>query len=222
MDTLITLAAGIAIGAIALVALRRVFRSGKSMAEHARIDVIAEQVRAVGRLIGLEVSAKEIATATKGFSWLPPLLLSQARVAMIFHFEKQYGVDLTRLRAQDLEDLGEGRYRIHLPPIEGSMRMVDVTPYDIQDGRVLGLLEVIPVNATTQKALMSKAQEQAAKLFETSDHRYEAEAQRSIERQLKSLQAMFGVQLDVAWRTSAPALAPQQSRSETPDPLSTA
>ncbi len=203
VDTLIHIAIGAAIGVVALLVLRLFLNRGGSMVEKARIDIIAEQVRTVGKLIGLEVSAKEIATATKGFAWLPPLLLSQARVAMIFHFEKQYGVDLTRLKSDDVQDLGEGRFCLRLPPIEGTMRMVDVTPYDIQDGRVLGLLDVIQVNATTQKALMAKAQEQAAKLFATSDHRYEAEARRSVERQLKSLQALFGVTLDVAWRGDA-------------------
>ncbi|HCT46206.1 MAG TPA: hypothetical protein DF699_13435, partial [Phycisphaerales bacterium] len=102
--------------------------------------MLTERVRAVGKLVGLEVHAKEIATATKGFNWLPPILLSQAKVAMIFQFEKQYAVELGSLDERDVEDMGNGRFRVTLPPIVGSLRLMDVEPYDIQQGRVLGLV----------------------------------------------------------------------------------
>ena len=46
---------------------------------------------------------------------------------------------------------------------------------------------------------MSRAQEQAATLYEQADERYEAEAMHSIERQLESLLAMFGVTVGVEW-----------------------
>ena len=78
-----------------------------------------------------------VATATKGWSWMPPLLLSQARVAMIFHFENQYSVDLRRITRDDVTEFAEGRFRVQMPPIESDLRLKDVIPYDIQDGRVL-------------------------------------------------------------------------------------
>lgn len=162
-------------------------------------ETIAERVRVVGKLVGLEVSAKEIATATSGWPWLPPLLLSQARLAMIFHFEKQYYVDLTRVTARDVTELGEDRIRLRLPPIEGTLRLTDMTPYDIQDGRVLGLLDVIQMNADRQKELIRQAQAQAAELFRSNDSRYLAEARRAIERQLKALLELFNVRVDVVW-----------------------
>ncbi len=163
------------------------------------VHTIAERVRAVGKLVGLEVCAKEIATATSGWAWLPPLLLSQARLAMIFNFEKQYTIDLSRVRAEDVSELGEGRYRIVLPPVEGHLRLLDLVPYDIQNARILGLLDVIPMTADRQRDMMRKAQQQAAELYQANDVRYLSEARRSIERHLKSLMDLFGVKVEVAW-----------------------
>jgi hypothetical protein len=159
----------------------------------------------VGRLVGLEVYAKEIATSTKGWGWLPPILLSQARVAFIFHFEKQYSVDLTRLEPGDVEETGttaDGQpcYTITLPPVEGSLRLTDLEPYDIQAGRVLMLLDVIQLNATTQKELIRRAQEQAAELYRKHDPKYQAEAQRAIEKHLTALLALFDVNVQIRWR----------------------
>ncbi len=162
-------------------------------------QLITERVRAVGKLVGLEVYAKEIATAKKGFSWLPPLLLSQARLAMIFHFEKQYSIDLRELRAEDIQDLGERQYRLKLPPIRGELKLTDVVPYDVSDGRVLGLLDVIQMNAETQRELMVKAQEQAAELYRSNDARYMNEARASIERHLGALLQLFDVKVELVW-----------------------
>ncbi len=170
------------------------------------ISGVAQRVQAVGKLVGLEVNAKEIATATKGWSWLPPMLLSQARLAMIFHFEQQYAVDLARITADDIEDLGvddrSGRrmYKLTLPALDVARKLTDVVPYDIQDGRVLGLLDVIQMNAPTQHELMRRAQQQAAGLFAENEDRYHAEARSSVERQLRTLLAMFDVDVRLAWR----------------------
>lgn len=173
-----------------------------------RTQGVAERIRAVGKLIGLEVHAKEIATSTKGWSWVPPILLSQAKIAMIFHFEKQYFVDLSHLRAGDVElidsgvDPGSDRpcYRVTMPPIEGSLRLTDVSPYDIQAGRILGLLDVIPMTADTQRQLMQTAQEQASELFKRGEAKYTESARRSIEQHLEALLRMFDVGVEVVWR----------------------
>lgn len=163
-------------------------------------ELIAERVRAAGKLVGLEVCAKEIATAKKGWSWLPPLLLSPARLAMIFQFEKQYYVDLARVCPRDVSDFGNRRYQLILPPVEGVLRLTDVTPYDIQDGRILGLVDVIQMKAEAQGELMRRAQDQAALLFETADPRYLQEARRSIQKQLTALLALFDAEVDVIWK----------------------
>jgi len=203
MSDLLLILAGVVIAIAAMLAIR--WRFGRSKGEGTvHTQTIFERVRAVGKLVGLEVFAKEIATSTKGFGWLPPLILSQARVAMIFQFEKQYYLDLTALRPEDLEETSPGRFRITLPPVEGALRLTDVTPYDIQAGRVLGLLDIVQVNAPTQKELMERAQTQAAELYNTNDARYQAEARRSIERQLTSLLELFDVSLEFLWREGEP------------------
>ena len=145
-------------------------RKGASV-DKITLRMLTERVRAVGKLVGLEVHAKEIATATTGLNWLPPIVLSQAKVAMIFQFEKQYAVELGALSDADIQDLGNSKFRVTLPPIVGSLRLLDVEPYDIQQGRVLGLIDVINMNAERQSLLMKTAQTQAAELFEKNDER---------------------------------------------------
>lgn len=167
------------------------------------LRMLTERVRAVGKLVGLEVHAKEIATATKGFNWLPPILLSQAKVAMIFQFEKQYAVELGAIDERNVEDMGGGRFRVTLPPIVGSLRLMDVEPYDIQQGRVLGLVDVINMNAERQNELMRTAQQQAAELFEKNDDRYEKQARDAIERQLHAIAKLFDGSLEIRWRESS-------------------
>lgn len=160
---------------------------------------MTEKIRAVGKLVGLEVHAKEIATSTKGWAWVPPLLLSQAKLAMIFHFEKQYAVDLAAIDAGDIQQVGETGYRLTLPGVEGSLRLTSVEPYDIQAGKVAGLIDVMPMNADRQRQLIEDAQGQAASLFEKSDEKYIREAERSIERHLTSLMKLMGIDLEVSW-----------------------
>lgn len=190
---------GAGIAAWVVMSIKR-GRTGKGV-DKIELRMLTERVRAVGKLIGLEVHAKEIATATKGWDWLPTILLSQAKVAMIFQFEKQYAVDLTSLNQDDVTEMEVGRFRVELPPIEGSLRLMDVEPYDIQQGRVLGLVDVINMNAERQGELMRTAQQQASALFEKNDPRYIAQARDAIERQLQSIAKLFGVRIDIVWRS---------------------
>lgn len=191
---------GVLLGVVLLLVLRG--RRRGDVLEGARVttEIIAQRVRATGKLVGLEVSAKEIATAKKGWDWLPPLLMSPAQVAMIFHFDKQYSVELGRITPRDVTEIGGGRYRLSLPPVEGQLRLTDVRPYDIQDGKVLGLLDVIQMKASAQAQLMRKAQEQAAELFETSEAGYREEAERSIRKHLEALFQLIGADVEVVWR----------------------
>lgn len=201
MTEFVLILSGLILGAGLIIAAQRLF-GAKAKTQTIQTHTVFEQVRAVGKLVGMEVCAKEIATSTKGFSWMPPLILSQARVAMIFQFEKQFAVDLAALEPSDVKEIGPGKYRISLPAIEGTLRLVDVQPYDIQAGRVLGLLDLIQVNAATQGELMKKAQAQAAELYTTNDAKYAAEAKRSVERQLRTFLSMFGVEAEITWRTN--------------------
>jgi hypothetical protein len=192
---------GVLLAAVLILWLRR---AGERAPEVIRTDMLTERVRAVGKLVGLEVHAKEIATSKKGWAWLPPLVLSQAKLAMIFHFEKQYAVDLSRLHKTDVERLEDSPsdrplFRIVLPEIEGALRLTDVTPYDVQAGRILGLLDVIQMNAERQKALIDTAQDQAASLFETNEARYINDAKRSIERHLGALFKLVDADVEFEW-----------------------
>lgn len=187
-------------GVVTWIAVSRLYRVSRSGAKvNLDVQTVVERVRAVGKLVGLEVRAKEIATATAGWAWMPPLLLTQARLAMIFNFEKQYTVNLASVGVDHVEDLGNGRFRLSLPAIEGCLRLIDITPYDIQSAKVLGLLDVVAMTADRQKDLMKRAQQQAAELYETNDERYLFQARVSVERHLRSLLDLFGVEIELAW-----------------------
>jgi hypothetical protein len=186
-------------------------RGGGSVEHRVVTQTIAERVRSVGKLVGLEVCAKEIATATSGWGWMPPLVLSQAKLAMIFHFEKQYIVDLSRVGSQDVEELSPGRFRLTLPAVEGTLRLTDVRPYDIQSMKVLGLVDLVSMTAERQAEMMRRAQHEASSLFSTGDDRYLLEARSAVERHVQALLGLFGVQVLVAWR--------DQPRVSVPAPL---
>lgn len=206
---LVSVLVSLAIGAALAVAAMHFL--GHAAPEKREVSAIAEQVRSVGKLVGLEVHAKEIATAKKGWSWLPPLVLSQARLAMIFQFEKQYFVDLAALRPSDIEARGIGMFRLRMPPIQGSLRLLEVKPYDIQQGKMLGLLDVIPMTAERQGALMDEAQRQASELFDRADDRYQSQAIDSIERHLRALLGMTGASVEFVWPASQGQVGPLET-----------
>lgn len=205
---------GLLLAGVLFVFLRRRGRSDSLEGAAVTTEIIAERVRATGKLVGLEVSAKEIATAKKGWDWLPPLLMSPAQVAMIFHFDKQYAVELGRISPRDVTPMGEGRFRLRLPEVEGQLRLAGVKPYDIQDGKVLGLLDIIQMKAHAQAQLMARAQEQAAELFETADAGYRAEAQRSIRRHLEALFRLIGAEVEVVWANETHESMPERDVPE--------
>ena len=207
MTELLLILAGLILGVGAMVGLRLLF-GRRATIQTTNTHTVFEQVRRVGKLVGMEVCAKEIATSTKGFSWLPPILLSQARVAMIFQFEKQFSVDLVSLGPEDVQSIGPGRYRLTLPAIEGSLRLVDVIPYDIQAGRALGLVDIIQVDAATQGELMKKAQAQASELYTTNDSKHERDARASVERQLRSFLSLLEIQVEIVWRQTVNVATP--------------
>lgn len=185
----------LAVGAIGMFVFSRLISRGTVTKVFA--SSIAERIRAVGKLTGLEVVSKEIVTQTKGLKWLPPLIFSQARLAMIFHFEKQYFIDLSRLSVDDIRRTGPTGFLIMLPRIEGHLTLLDVIPYDIQSGKLLGLFDVFKMDAETQKEMMNRAQEEASRLYEENASRYEQEARAAIARQIHGLLELFDVEVGV-------------------------
>ena len=71
-------------------------------------------------------------------------------------------------------------------------------PYDIQHGRVLGLVEVIPMHATRQTELMRSAQDEAERLFGSTE-KYQSAARASAERQLRALLALVDAEVEFVW-----------------------
>jgi hypothetical protein len=199
-ETLLIFALGaISAAAIVVILFLLLRKAGKEAPRTLQTVTMAERVRAVGKLVGLEVHAKEIATSKQGWAWLPPILLSQAKIAMIFHFEKQYAVDLGRVSQEHIEEVAPGRFRLTLPEVDGSLRLTDVTPYDIQAGRLFAMLDVIQMTAERQKLLIDDAQHQAAELFDASDAKYIGEAKRSIEQHLRSLFRLVDADVQIVW-----------------------
>lgn len=197
---------------------------------------ITERVRSVGRLVALEVCAKEIATATSGIAdgWLPPIIISPARMAIIFQFRKQYFVDLAAINAEHVLEMPRPaderrarlglaslqRVRITLPAVESELGLSSITPYDIQAGRILGLVDIIPMNADRQASLMSRAQEHAAKVFDDQDAVYRAQAAAAVETQLRSLLGLMGVDLEIVWSDAPAEDSQRMSSSSTVRPRS--
>ncbi|MEM1424629.1 MAG: DUF4230 domain-containing protein [Planctomycetota bacterium] len=205
LEILLIIVLALALGGAAVGLLLYMRRAGeKAPIRVLATDMVAERVRSVGKLVALEVHAKEIATTTKGWGWLPPIILTQAKIAMVFTFDKQYFVELGRLREEDVTEVEPGKFTVRLPAVEGSLRLADVRPYDIQAGRLMGLLEVIPMNANTQGALMEAAKEQAAELFARSEGRYQHEAQQAIARQVKALLKLFDAEVTIEWGDRTP------------------
>jgi len=221
MTELILLIAGIAIGIAALWLMRRAFARNSTSHTTIETTTVVDRVRSVGRLVGLEVSAKEIATSTRGLPWLPPAILSKARLAMIFQFEKQYAIDLSLIEPEHVRRTRSGVWKVTLPAIDGALRLVDVTPYDIAAGKVLGLFDVIPMDAGAQKHLMCAAQEQASSIYQENESRYMTEAQRSIESQLTALLSMLGVEIEFDWAEREDAAVAEAPIERSPSPKPT-
>lgn len=238
MDLTVALVLVVLGGVIGVIAAMKlgVWRRGKvKTVDRVVTQHITERVRSVGRLVALEVCAKEIATATSGIAdgWLPPVLLSPARMAIIFQFRKQYFVDLSAIGAEHVQDLPDvlderrrrmglspaRRVRVKLPALQGELALASMTPYDIQAGRILGLVDIIPMNADRQSALMARAQEHAAKVFDDQDGAYKAQAAAAVETQLRSLLGLMGVELELVW-SEAPVTAQRISSSSVESPRS--
>jgi uncharacterized protein DUF4230 len=198
ITALIVFGIGLVGGIVGLFVLKRAF-SRKRVSSTVHAHAVIDRVRETGRLVGLDVRAKEIATSTQGWGMLPALLFTQAKLAMIFEFEKQYAVDLARLRDEDIERVGVDRVVLHMPRVESSLRMLSLTPYDIQAGRVLGLVDVIPMSAERHGELLDVARKQAVEVFEEADARYAAQARSSIENRLRAVLRMCGVEAEFVW-----------------------
>lgn len=195
-------------GALGFVLLRNLKRGSKSRKPRVEVHTIVDRVRAVGRLVGLEVSTKEITTQTSGgFKWIPSLLISPARLAVIFFFEAQYSVDLSELTVESVRHIEDNRYELTLPPVTDRFLFRDLEAYDIQSGKLLGLIEITGLDADTHNDLVQRARAEAESLFRQQADRYEQQARETIARQVVSLLGLFDVAVQIRFATPAPAAA---------------
>ncbi len=195
LTVLIIAAVAALIGAGATFWLQRRFRARPSIVT---THSVVERIRAVGKLTGLEVSTKEITTQTKAsWKWVPRLVLSPARMALIFNFERHYFVELSELGEESVRKRSPREWEITLPALRNEFIFRGIEAYDIQAGRLLGLA-VDSLDAPTHNLLIEQAREESKKVFDRQDRAYRQQAMQVIAHQLRSLLAMF--QIDVTVR----------------------
>ncbi len=192
-------------GAVGWYAARFIFRRRRQprrKAPRVACSGVTQRVASVGRFVALEVTAKEIATASTGPQWLPPALLTRAKVAMIFHFRHEYTFDLAALGDGDITTQRTGRLRLRMPEMRSNTVLVDLEPYDIQSGKVFGLIEVIPMGAARQRKLMAAARQEAGTVGVEDEHAQRAMARSSAEKHIRKMLGHAGVMVDFDWSRS--------------------
>jgi len=169
------------------------------------IDVhrIVERVRSVGKLVGFEVLHKEIVTEIEKLKWTPRMLVTPARVAMIFYFEKQYFIDLLKLSESDIEEIRPGLYQLTIPPLDGDFCVRQMEAYDIQSRKVVGMFDATGIDENRFNQLMERAREEAEKLYDKQADRYELQARESIARLIKGLFDRFDGRARRRWCRAA-------------------
>jgi len=192
-------------GGAGWLAARFVFRRGRrvrSKGPRVTCSGVTQRVASVGRFVALEVTAKEIATASTGPQWLPPVLLTRAKVAMIFHFRHEYALDLAALSQGDITTTRSGRVRLRMPELKANTVLVDLEPYDIQSGKIFGLIEVIPMGAARQRTLMAAARKQAGTITEEDDQSQRAMARASAEKHIRRMLGHAHLAVEFDWSRS--------------------
>jgi Protein of unknown function (DUF4230) len=191
-------------GAVGWYAARFFFRrrrQPRNKAPRVTCSGVTQRVASVGRFVALEVTAKEIATASTGPQWLPPALLTRAKVAMIFHFRHEYTFDLAALSDSDIMPQ-RGRLKLRMPEMQSNTVLVDLEPYDIQSGKVFGLIEVIPMGAARQRKLMAAARQEAGTVGVEDEHAQRAMARSSAEKHIRKMLGHARLVVDFDWSRS--------------------
>ncbi len=192
--------AGLLPGALGAWLLRRKLSPRLDMTAHTVID----RIRGVGRLVALEVGAKEIVTVGEG----DDTLWGRARkLIMVFTFQIQYSCDLRAAEVHPGHD-GDGRFRVCLPPLERLTCLVDQQHHHEQPGSTWFGLVQRPFSAAERDAMWHQARTQAEQAAAAGGGHLEI-AERQVISLLTALFAPTGVQLDVDF-AAAPAVEPQR------------
>jgi hypothetical protein len=159
---------------------------------------VIHRLRGVGRLVALEVGAKEIITVTEG----EDTFWGRARkLIMVFTFQIQYSCDL-RSADVTVEPDGEGRFRVCLPPVERLTCLVDQQHHHDQAGSSWFGLVQKPFSAAERDALWHKARTQAEEAAGAGGGHLEI-AERQVISILTALFAPTGVQIEVEFAAKA-------------------
>ncbi len=200
---LVCLAAG---GVMAWMIARRPRGGGREVT--AIISI--EKMRSVGELIVLRVLAKEIVTQSEHWagefgkrflSWL----WSDRKLAMVFEFDINFKYDL-RSSDFDIEDLGQGHFRLKMPTCHYDIAIKSSKVYDVQAGRLRLLPDVInvfggDVDQDDLNRLMEEAQSNIERAAKELIDAKRADIEQSARQTLEAMARGFGasrVTLDFA------------------------
>ena len=179
---------------------------GKRGSMEVRATAAIEERRSIGALSVFKAVTKEIVTARDhslgnvGKRYLEWLVTSR-KMAMIFEFDIDFQYDL-RDPAFAVEEAGQGRYKIRMPPCAYAVNVRNITFYDEQDEKLLPIILPDVVNKLLpggfreedRNRLMDEARSQAEGLADTLARRLGGEVRTSARQTLEMLAKGFGAQ----------------------------
>ncbi len=197
--------AGMAVaGLIGLFLWLRRPRGGLPSRGRSQVYVSIEEIRSVGELVVYKVKAKEIVTTAEHwlgetgqryFRWL----ISAKKMAMIFEFDIEFKFNL-KSRDFSIENLGNGRFELKMPPCYYDIKIVDINFYDEQNSKLLPWLLPDLINRALgtgfdeqeKNRLKDEARTQASAMSRRLAASMWTDIQRSCENTLAALAKGFG------------------------------
>ncbi len=169
-----------------------------------RVLISIEEMKSIGELVAFRMVTKEIVTAgehwfgeigKKYFNWL----VSSKKMAMIFEFSIDFKYDLRSSDFQ-IETIGEGNYRLKMPPCYYEIYIKGISFYDEQNAKLLPWLLPDLLNKAfgigfdegDKNRLVEEAKEQASKMALTMVTKLQSEVQNSARQTLETISKGFG------------------------------
>ncbi len=191
-------------GLIAVILWFRRPKSGLPSRDKTNVFVSIEEIRSVGELVVYKVKAKEIVTTAEHwlgetgqryFRWL----ISSKKMAMIFEFDIEFKFNL-KSRDFAIQNLGNGRYELTMPPCYYDIKIVDINFYDEQNSKLLPWLLPDLINRALgtgfdeqeKNRLKDEARTQASAMSRRLAASMWTDIQRSCETTLTALAKGFG------------------------------
>ncbi len=205
-ENIIFVLLGFVLSSILFIALWWLFFRPRGSGKEVRIYSSIEQLRSVGELVAFKMVTKEIVTASQHwfgdigkryFQWL----VSTKKMAMIFEFDIDFRYDL---RSPDfkIEQSGEHRYTLKMPPCLYQVHIRDISFYDEQNSKFLPWLLPDLLNRAfgsgfseiEKNLLKEEAKNQAAKLAEGVVNKLQSEVENSARQTLLTLAKNLGAE----------------------------